>query len=94
MTAKNYELLEVIRTPRIIHDSFASRNLHSTSGKEALDSKGFNSSRDAFTNSSSFLERTKLSSFRSSNSTTKQPYLDYFTSSDLDGIAVRYHYFS
>lgn len=38
------------------------------------------------------MERTKLSSLRSTNSTTnKQPYLDYFTSSDLDGIAVRNH---
>ncbi|EAR96488.3 hypothetical protein TTHERM_00191560 (macronuclear) [Tetrahymena thermophila SB210] len=91
-TALNHENLEMIRTPRCLFDTNTStqnNTLKNLTFKDS-DKSGFHSSRGltkTFNISNYFLEKEKEQTSKY-GSIMKQPYLDYFTQSEADYLAI------
>ncbi|KAL4504544.1 hypothetical protein ABPG72_009990 [Tetrahymena utriculariae] len=91
-TAINHENLEMIRTPRCFLDTNTSsqNNTFKNLTFKDSDKSGFNSSRGLTRNfniSNYFLEKEKEQTSKY-GSIMKQPYLDYFTQSEVDNLTI------
>ncbi|KAL4456106.1 hypothetical protein ABPG74_014067 [Tetrahymena malaccensis] len=91
-TALNHDNLEMIRTPRCLFDTNTSsqNNTFKNLTFKDSDKSGFHSSRGLSKNfniSNYFLEKEKEQTSKY-GSIMKQPYLDYFTQSEADNLAI------